>query len=168
MMVTDRATEADAAQIAALHARAAVDLTARHGSGPWSIPAGENAVLRALRSSEVLVVRDGGAVVATVTLSERKPWAIDPAYFTPARMPLYLLSMAVDPARQRHGIGRSLLADAQGLAELSAADAFRLDAYDAAAGAGSFYARCGFREVGRKVYRGVPLVYFEAALPAHG
>jgi hypothetical protein len=39
--------------------------------------------------------------------------------------------------------------------------ALRLDAYDADAGAGGFYAKCGFREVGRVVYRKNPLVYFE-------
>ena len=39
-----------------------------------------------------------------------------------------------------------------------------LDAYDGAAGAGRFYAKCGFLEVGRKTYRGVPLVYFELML----
>ena len=44
------------------------------------------------------------------------------------------------------------------------ADAIRLDAYDAPAGAGDFYAKCGFREVGRATYRGVPLVYFELLL----
>jgi hypothetical protein len=43
-------------------------------------------------------------------------------------------------------------------------DALRLDAYDHAAGAGPFYATCGFREVGRVTYRGVPLIYFELLL----
>jgi hypothetical protein len=45
------------------------------------------------------------------------------------------------------------------------ADAVRLDAYDAPAGAGGFYARCGYRERGRVTYRGVPLIYFEHVLP---
>jgi hypothetical protein len=43
-------------------------------------------------------------------------------------------------------------------------DAIRLDAYDAEAGAGPFYARCGFREVGRVLYRSTPLVYYERLL----
>src|SRR5690348_17830182 len=34
------------------------------------------------------------------------------------------------------------------------ADALWLDAYDAPYGAGGFYRRCGFREVGRPSYRG--------------
>jgi hypothetical protein len=42
--------------------------------------------------------------------------------------------------------------------------AIRLDAYDADAGAGGFYAKCGFREVGRVTYRTVPLIYFELLL----
>jgi hypothetical protein len=43
-------------------------------------------------------------------------------------------------------------------------DAIRLDAYDAEAGAGKFYAKCGFRERGRVVYRKTPLIYFELIL----
>ena len=44
------------------------------------------------------------------------------------------------------------------------ADSIRLDAYDADAGAGRFYARCGFLERGRVVYKGDPLVYYELLL----
>jgi len=36
-----------------------------------------------------------------------------------------------------------------------------LEIADAPAGAGEFYHKCGFREVGRVSYRGAPLVYFE-------
>ena len=32
------------------------------------------------------------------------------------------------------------------------------------AGAGGFYARCGYTEVGRAVYRDAPLIYFELLL----
>ena len=39
--------------------------------------------------------------------------------------------------------------------------AIRLDAFDAEAGAGAFYARCGWTEVGRAVYRGAPLIYYQ-------
>jgi hypothetical protein len=44
------------------------------------------------------------------------------------------------------------------------ADAIRLDAYDGTVGAGAFYAKYGFKEVGRVVYRGTPLIYFELLL----
>jgi GNAT superfamily N-acetyltransferase len=72
--------------------------------------------------------------------------------------------MAVDPAYQRRGVGRALLREALAVARGWPADAVRLDAYDAAAGAGPFYAACGFREVGRAAYRGVRLIYFEKLL----
>jgi hypothetical protein len=41
------------------------------------------------------------------------------------------------------------------------ADALCLDAYDADAGAGGFYSKCGFTEVGRATCRNTPLIYFE-------
>jgi hypothetical protein len=44
------------------------------------------------------------------------------------------------------------------------AQVIRLNAYDADAGAGAFYATCGFREVGRVIYRKNPLVYFETLI----
>ena len=43
-------------------------------------------------------------------------------------------------------------------------DAIRLDSYDCAAGAGEFYRKCGFTEVARVVYRGVPHIDFEMVL----
>jgi len=43
-----------------------------------------------------------------------------------------------------------------------------LDAYDATAGAGWFYAKCGFRETGRVTYRNVPLRCYELTLQATG
>jgi hypothetical protein len=49
-------------------------------------------------------------------------------------------------------------------AESWPADAIRLDTYDGLAGGGPFYEKCGFTKVGRNVYRGVPLIYFELIL----
>ena len=72
--------------------------------------------------------------------------------------------MAVAPDRQREGVGRRLLEYAAGVAHSWPGDAIRLDAYDSPAGGGGFYARCGYREVGRVTYRGTPLVYFELVL----
>ena len=69
--------------------------------------------------------------------------------------------MAVHPRRQRRGIGRALMAEAVRVARDLPAGTIRLDAYDADAGAGEFYRRCGYRQRGKKTYRGVPLVYFE-------
>jgi GNAT superfamily N-acetyltransferase len=104
---------------------------------------------------------DGRHIVTVLRLVTRKPWAIDVAYFTPVKRPLYLTGMAVAVGRRRQGLGRLALEDASAVAETWPADAIRLDAFDADAGAGEFYARCGFAERGRVVYKGDPLVYYE-------
>jgi GNAT superfamily N-acetyltransferase len=72
--------------------------------------------------------------------------------------------MAVSVAHQGQGLGRMALEDACTVGEQWPADAVRLDAYDASAGAGEFYARCGFAERGRVVYKGDPLRYYERLL----
>jgi GNAT superfamily N-acetyltransferase len=69
--------------------------------------------------------------------------------------------MAVTPLKQGRGIGRWCLSEAERIAKAWPADAIRLDVYDAEAGAGRFYASCGWTEVGRAVYLGVPLIYYE-------
>jgi GNAT superfamily N-acetyltransferase len=61
-------------------------------------------------------------------------------------------------------VGRLLLVEAEQVARAWPADAIRLDAYDGAVGAGGFYAKHGFKEVGRVVYRGTRLIYFELLL----
>jgi predicted N-acetyltransferase YhbS len=155
------ATAADAAAIAAVRIAAADRLTRDFGEGHWSAHTNEAAVLRDLKASRVLVARDGRRIVGTLTLQTKRPWAIDAAYFTPCKKALYLINMAVTPARQRTGVGRGLLQEAVVVARAFPADAIRLDAYDADAGAGEFYRKCGFASAGGKSYRGVPLLYFE-------
>jgi GNAT superfamily N-acetyltransferase len=158
------AVSADVCELAALHTAVAEDLTRRHGQGPWSAHSSERGVLLAMRQSQVIVARQGDEILGVFRLAAKKPWAIDASYFTSCKRPLYLLAMAVMPARQRQGIGRRCLQEAQRLARDWPAEAIRLDAYDAAAGAGSFYARCGYAERGRRSYRGAPLVYYELLL----
>lgn len=158
------ATEEDASPIAALRSATAAHLTRRFGLGHWSRIATERAVSRDLKTSRVLVARRGPSIVATMTLATKKPWAIDLAYFTAVPRALYLHAMAVAPEQQGQGIGRDLVREALAVAKAWPSQAIRLDAYDAAAGAGGFYAKCGFREVGRVTYRTVPLVYFELLL----
>jgi ribosomal protein S18 acetylase RimI-like enzyme len=155
------AAPADAPVLAALHTEVAEDLTRRYGRGPWSSLTAEKGVLFGMRQSRVLVARKDKRIVGTLRLPTKKPWAIDVSYFTPANKALYLVTMAVVPAMQRQGIGRLLLGEAVKQARCSGADAIRLDAFDHEAGAGGFYAKCGFREVGRVVYRKAPLIYFE-------
>jgi GNAT superfamily N-acetyltransferase len=158
------AIDGDAATIAALRTAVAQRLTLDFGQGHWSGIVTEKSVLRAVRNSRVLVAQNGSDIVGTLRLATKKPWAIDPKYFTKVERPLYLTDMAVHPAIQRHGIGRQLLEHAASAARSWPADAIRLDSYDAAAGAGPFYAKCGLREVGRVTYRGTPLIYFEQVL----
>ncbi|HEY7568008.1 MAG TPA: GNAT family N-acetyltransferase [Gemmatimonadaceae bacterium] len=155
------ATAEDAAAIAALRMAAADTLTREYGPGHWSSAVSERGVLHAMRTSRVFVMRRGDELVATLRLATKKPWAIDTSYFTVCKRPLYLTDMAVAPSSQRRGVGRLCVDEARDLARDWPGDAIRLDAYDAAAGAGPFYAKCGFREVGRVTYRGTPLVYFE-------
>lgn len=158
------ATPDDAEALAELRTAVALHLTAAHGRGHWSSAVGSRAVLGRMRTGSVFVARRRGRAIATLCLTSRKPWAIDPSYFTPVPRPLYLVDMAVAPALQGTGIGRICLEEAERIARAWPAGAIRLDAYDAPAGAGAFYERCGYREVGRKVYRGNPLIYYESVL----
>lgn len=158
------ATDADATTIASLRTAVAEELTRAYGRGHWSSAVTERSVRHGLRTSTVVVARHGAAIIAVLRLATKKPWAIDPSYFASARRPLYLSDMAVDPRQQRRGVGGRLLEEAKAIARGSGSDAIRLDAYDAPAGAGPFYAKCGFREVGRVTYRKTPLVYFELIL----
>jgi GNAT superfamily N-acetyltransferase len=163
-LVFTLAGPSDASVLAALRAAAARQLTARFGEGPWSTEPSERSVLGDFRHADVWVARDEGEIVATFRLAAKKPWTINTAYFTGARRPLYLTNMAVHPDLQRRGVGRLCLMHAGEVARTRTVDAIRLDAYDAEAGAGPFYARCGFREVGRVLYRSTPLVYYERLL----
>ena len=158
------ATEADAAAIVELRAAVAQALTVLHGTGHWSSYGTEKEALRGIRTSRVILARTGAEIVGTLSLGTRKPWAIAPERFTPVGKPLYLRDMAVAPAAQGRGVGCRLLVEAERLARAWPADAIRLDAYDGAVGAGGVYARNGFKEVGRVVYRGTPLIYFELLL----
>jgi GNAT superfamily N-acetyltransferase len=159
------ATDADAGELALLRTEVAEHLTRRFGHGHWSAPVTEKGEQRSLKTSRILIARaDGAAIIATLRLATKKPWAIDKSYFADVPRPLYLTDMAVTPALQLQGIGRRLIEEAKLVAAAWPADAIRLDAYDSEAGAGPFYAKCGFREVGRVRYRGVPLTYFELLL----
>lgn len=173
-LVFERAAVDDAATLAALRTATATRLTEEYGEGPWSRASSERGALFGMRQAYVVVARDDasvganasslGGIVASFTLSTKKPWAIDRSYFAKSLKPLYLTDMSVAPTCQREGVGRECLREAARLARAWPADAIRLDAYDAPAGAGEFYARCGYHEVGRATYRNTPLVYYELLL----
>jgi GNAT superfamily N-acetyltransferase len=151
-----------AEDIAAVRGAAAEDLTRRFGHGHWSAIPTERHVVSSLRHARVLLGRStNGDLLGVLRLATKKPWAIDVKYFTACRRPIYLTDMAVLPHAQRQGVGRALLDEAWRVVCAWPADAVRLDAYDAPAGAGEFYRKCGFLECGRIVYRAVPLIYYE-------
>lgn len=158
----------DAAEIVVVRSAAVERLTREFGEGHWSSCPTEKSVLRQIRDARVLIARNGDRIAGTLVLATKKPWAIDVSYFTAVPKAIYLHSMAVAPDMQRQGFGRMLLDEARRAASAWPAQAVRLDAYDAEAGAGDFYAKCGFRETGRVVYRGTPLVYFESLLALSG
>lgn len=160
-VAADFANTSDAAALANLRTAAGADLTARHGHGHWTINVSVKGVEWDLRRGRVVVARNNDRLVGALSLGTHKPWAIDASYFPPVTRPLYLTNMAVEPGMQGQGIGRFLLERARELAIDWPGDAIRLDAYEGAMGAGGFYAACGYREVGRALYRNVPLIYFE-------
>jgi GNAT superfamily N-acetyltransferase len=77
---------------------------------------------------------------------------------------VYRHDLAVATHAQGCGIGRFLVETAIAVARAWPSNAIRLDAYDHPAGAAPFYVKCGFRQVGRVTYRGIPLIYLERLL----
>jgi ribosomal protein S18 acetylase RimI-like enzyme len=155
---------ADVSAIAAMQNAVAGALTARFGPGQWSSLVSERSVAQSLSHARLRVGLTGREIVTVLRLATKKPWAIEVSYFTPVKRPLYLTGLAVSPVHQGQGLGREAMGDAVVVGEAWPADAIRLDAYDADAGAGAFYEKCGFRSRGRVVYKSDPLVYYELAL----
>jgi GNAT superfamily N-acetyltransferase len=158
------ATEADIPALLALRLAIDTDQAKRFGDDRYVTTISEKSVARSLNSSRVLVATRRGRIVGLVSMGTKKPWAVDLKYFTPACKAVYLYSVDVSPQLQRCGIGRQLMDRVKGMAKEWPVDAIRLDAYDGAAGAGPFYEKCGFKNLGHKVYRSVPLVYYEFVL----
>lgn len=158
------ATADDVGDVVSLRNAVAADLTSRYGKGHWSMNVSDRGVRFQMTRSTIYVARYRGRLVASLALSKRKPWAIDTSYFRATERPLYLTGMAVAPDKQRNGIGGLCIEQVPEIARQWPADVIRLDAYDAAAGGGEFYRKCGFREVGRVSYKGNPLIYFEMLL----
>jgi ribosomal protein S18 acetylase RimI-like enzyme len=160
-IVLKAATPAEAAVVAKIRNAAADGLTAQYGKGHWSSQVSERGVLLQMKFGTVYIAKKNGKAVATLTLSRKKPWAHDRSYFTDCKNPRYLTGMAVDPRAQRKGIGMGCIRSAVKIAAELPCEAICLDAYDHAAGAGGLYRKCGFKEVGKIVYRNTPLTYFE-------
>jgi ribosomal protein S18 acetylase RimI-like enzyme len=158
------ATRGDVSDLIALNSAVSERLRANFGEGYWVTKATEKGTLFTMRRASVYIARYRKKIIARVNLTTRKPWAIDTKYFTPCKKPLYIIGLSVDPSLQRGGVGRQCIAEAIKIAKQWPADAIRLDAWAEAAGAGEFYRKCGFKEVGRATYRIAPLIYFEMML----
>lgn len=167
-MTVESATGANAAAIAAVRLAASRDMANRFGSGPWSFSLGSEGAVRAeLISSTILIARDEGRLLGTLRLSTQNPWLGDTAFFTACSRPIYLTSMAVAPKHQRQGFGRRLIEAALHAVTVDLrGEAIRLDSFDARAGAGDFYRKCGFNVVWQAGYNGTPLIWFERILKA--
>ncbi len=160
----ERATADDAAELTRLRVAVNDKLRADFGEGFWVGKPTEHAAACDIRLVDVFVARFRGWIVASLALQWKKPWSIDRALLTPGRRTSFLTRMAVDPKYQRQGVGRQCIAEARRIATEQKAASICLDAFDCAAGAGPFYAKCGFREIGRVAYRGVPHIDFEMVL----
>lgn len=154
----------DLSRIVELRNAAGEKLTREFGRGHWSHPVTPEKLASNMEKSRIYVLRERGRIVGTLRLQLKKPSEYDRAWFTRVRRPVFLYDMAVDPARQRRGLGRALIAGAIRVARAWPADAIRLDAYDHPAGAGRFYEKCGFRETSRRVYFRAPIIYYEMML----
>lgn len=146
------ARPADARAIVALRCAVARQMTARHGEGHWSAMPSRAEVTRQMRASQVFVARVDGQLVGTVRLATVNPHSMRSAGFTPVPVALYVLGMTVSEDYRRMGVGRALLAACKDAAHSRRAAALWVDTYAGAAGAGSFYLRCGFRQVGSLHY----------------
>ena len=155
------ATRHDVPALAALHASVALDMTREFGEGGWSGFPSAAGVKRQLGASRVLVARCEAGVVGTVRLARAQPALFDAAAFTPVANAFYVLGLAVAPASRGRGVGRALMESAKEATRSAPMDALWLDVYDHAAGAGSFYEKCGFRKVGRVSHQRTVLVGYE-------
>lgn len=158
----DIAADDDIPDVVSIKNEAAQKLTDEFGKGHWSYQCTEKGVRGGVNeNSKLFVAKIDGTVVGTARLTTKKPWAIDPAYFSKVDRAIYLVDMAVHPDHQRKGIGKKILEKIVQFAEDWPAQSIRLDAYNAKAGAGDFYKKCGYTEKGRVIYRGTRLIYYE-------
>lgn len=154
----------DAQELVCLKRAVFDDFRDRFGAGHWPATDKLSSFEKSINSSTILIAKEQGAVLGMLRLSNKKPWAIDLAYFEPVPVAMYLTDMAVLPSRQHAGIGTRLLEFATTVSREKGAGAIRLDAYNSISGAGDFYLKCGFEERGQSTYRGTALRYFEKRL----
>jgi hypothetical protein len=97
------ASETDIPALVELRTAVSQRLEKDFGPGVWCSQSTEKGAAFGLRRGGVYVARQRGRLIATLTLSKRKPWAIDRSYFSPSLFPLYITGMAVDPRSRGRG-----------------------------------------------------------------
>jgi GNAT superfamily N-acetyltransferase len=138
---------------------------ARFGEGHWGVVLSLSGTRERAKLGELYVIEDAGVPVATFVLNRRKPGWYHTAWFAdPKAESGYLTHLAVRPEGQRRGIGRYALAEAEALCRAAHLAALRFDAYQGAAGAGPFYAKCNYTLRHSNKFRGVGLDYYEKVL----
>src|SRR4249919_1759891 len=101
------ASEEDIPAIVYIKNAAALKLTSQYGKGHWSYQCSDKGVRNGMKdNSKLFVAKNNETVVGTARLTTKKPWAIDPGYFTKVEQTIYLVDMAVHPDHQRKGVGR--------------------------------------------------------------
>ncbi|NRA37941.1 MAG: GNAT family N-acetyltransferase [Planctomycetes bacterium] len=131
-----------------------------YGSGDWGFTITESIVRRGLKNGKILLAWFGVELVGTLTLSKKKPWAVNKKIFPRSDNPIYMIAMAISPKHQRKGIGAKMVKKAISIAKTDGHDFIHLDSYNAEAGAGGFYEKCGFNHVCDIVYKECPLSYW--------
>lgn len=158
------ATAGDVADVHGARAAAADDLVARYGHGHWASVNTPQTIRKHILDGLVHVAENDG-IVGTFTLSRQKIVFYRKGWFAhPDDPSLYLTNMAVHPDHQRAGIGRACMLEIERLAREDGCLSIRFDAYDAEAGAGPFYRKCGFTSVHRGPVGTTKLEYFEKVL----
>ena len=166
MNVAIRAAErADAETIHAIRTSAADALTAEFGSGHWSHVESLDTLRRHAVDRDLFLAMSNGEAFGTFELESKTPGFYSRHWFTDPDAPAYyLFSMAIVKTSQRRGLGRTIMDEMEAMAVAHGKRALRLDAYDAPAGAGVFYEKCGFVLVHEGSFNRVPLRYYEKVL----
>lgn len=159
------ATFVDARTIESIRRAAAADLTARFGVGAWSSVTSLRRIQQLAGRGQIYLVEEARVPVATFLLADRRPPFCRLDWFADRKAPAcYMRHFAVHPERQGRGVGRLVLAEIERLARARGAEALRFDAYRGEAGAGPFYAKCGYAHVHSGSVEGVALDFYEKRL----
>lgn len=159
------ARSSDVPAIHRLSRDAADALTRDFGPGHWSKVTTRKTLRKAVDLGSLYVVEADGQVAGTFRLSSTKiPFYRKSWFARPDDPAAYLRDMAIDPAHQRKGLGRAAMAAMERRARAEGLRAIRLDAYDAGAGAGAFYRKCGYTLVHQGNIGATALEYYEKVL----